>query len=352
MSKPVILYFHHVNASFVRKDVALLKKHYRVKPFYFHTKKNWLIPWLLVRQFFFLLFNIWNSKVLITQFGGYHSLLPSLFARLFGKKALVILGGSDCVSFPSINYGHFNKTMYGLVTKWSYLMADHLAPVHKSLVEGPYTYTQDDYPQQGYKFFVPGVKADYSVLAYGYDPAMFFSAEEKTPNSFLMVGYLNAPNYYRKGVDMIFKLANHFPTFTFTIVGATPDMTYPDPVPDNVKIYTSVPYEELQKMYAEHEFYLMLSICEGFPSAICEAMLCECIPIGSDVAAIPEIIGDTGFVLKHKNEQEMVDLVEKALQSDRAKLRKAAREKIIRDYPINNRDRLIELTDRLVQEVK
>lgn len=349
MKKPLLLYIHNVNTSFVRKDVALLEKHYTLKKFYFDAKKKPLIPFTLLRQFFFLLFNIWTAKVLVTQFGGYHSWLPGVFGRLFRRKSLIILGGSDCVSFPSINYGNFNKKAYGAFTRWSYRLTDHLVPVHKSLVEGPYTYTSDDFPQQGYKYFVPQVKADFTVLAYGYDPDMFYSAEEKIPNSFLMVGYLNAPNYYRKGVDMIFKLANHYPDFTFTIVGASPEMKYPDPIPANVTIHNSVPYEQLQEISANHEFYLMLSLCEGFPSAICEGMLCECIPIGSDVAAIPEIIGDTGFVLKRKDEQMMIDLIEEALKSDRSALRKAARAKIMRDYPIDNRDKLIETIERVCQ---
>lgn len=350
MKKPVLLYFHHVNTSFIRKDLALLEKHYKIKKFYFKTSANWMVPFLLIRQYFFLLWNIWTARVIVTQFGGYHSWLPGVFGRIFGKKSLIVQGGSDCVSFPSIGYGNFNKKLFGLFTKWSYLLTDHFVPVHKSLVEGPYTYTTDDYPQQGYKYFVPNAKAGYTELAYGYDPEMFHDVKENViPDSFLMVGYLTRPNYYRKGVDMIFKVAPHFPDSTFTIVGADPKLDFPDPVPENVQVINSVPYEELQRIYASHEFYLMLSICEGFPSAICEGMLCGCIPIGSDVAAIPEIIGDTGFILEHKDLDQLIVLLKKAMQSDRVKLRKAAREKIMHDYPIDNRDHLIDVIEGVVE---
>ena len=48
---------------------------------------------------------------------------------------------------------------------------------------------------------------------------------------------------------------------------------------------------------------------EGFPNALCEAMLCGCIPIGSNVASIPHIIGDKGYILKQKNEILLQNLI-------------------------------------------
>lgn len=58
--------------------------------------------------------------------------------------------------------------------------------------------------------------------------------------------------------------------------------------------------EALVQLYNTHEFYLQLSSSEGFPNALGEAMACGCIPIGSAVGAIPEILGDTGLLLKRK----------------------------------------------------
>ena len=35
--------------------------------------------------------------------------LPILFSKIFFKKSIVVAGGTDCVSFPSIGYGNFSN---------------------------------------------------------------------------------------------------------------------------------------------------------------------------------------------------------------------------------------------------
>jgi glycosyltransferase involved in cell wall biosynthesis len=72
-----------------------------------------------------------------------------------------------------------------------------------------------------------------------------------------------------------------------------------------VTVAGKIEYHKLVELYNRHEFYLQLSVAEGFPNTLCEAMLCGCIPIGSNVFSIPKIIGDTGFVLKHRNMDEL-----------------------------------------------
>ncbi|WP_332911264.1 glycosyltransferase [Algoriphagus boritolerans] len=66
---------------------------------------------------------------------------------------------------------------------------------------------------------------------------------------------------------------------------------------------------ELLKQYNTHQFYLQLSTSEGFPNALGEAMACGCVPIGSAVGAIPEIIDKTGFLLFRKEINELEALI-------------------------------------------
>jgi len=347
--KPKILYFYPVSISFVRNDIALLSKHFEVKIFSFRPSKKILTPFVFIKQFFYLLFNIRGTSIVISQFAAYHSFLPNLFAVITKKTSLIVLGGTECVSFPSINYGNFNRHLLGLFTKWSLMLSKHLSPVHESLVLSDYTYTDKDFPKQGYKYFCPELKTPHTTICYGYNPTQFFKTSDSKTNSFITVGQMNAPNYYRKGVDLIFEMAKRFPTCTFTIVGNTPKMKYPS-VPPNVTLISFVPYDELKDYYSSHKFYFQLSICEGFPSAICEAMLCECIPIGSDVAAIPEIIGDTGYILKKRDENELEKLISLALSSKKENLGLKARERIIDRYPPTEREKLVNLVNKLISD--
>lgn len=170
---------------------------------------------------------------------------------------------------------------------------------------------------------------------------------QKAPGSFIIAAQMNVPNFQRKGIDLIFEIADRFPQCKFTILGNTPAVKY-ERVPPNVKLYGFIPYEELPGFYARHRFYLQLSIWEGFPSAPCEAMLCECVPIASSVAALPEIVGDTGFILQTKDADYLKQLMDTALASDQVALGLRARRRIMNSYPTSERRKLLDLVEQMV----
>ena len=342
-----IIYVHPKLVSFVKNDIELLKKYYLIRIFSFSPARKIFTPLHFISQFFFLIFNIFGSSIIICQFGGYHSFLPVIFSKIFRIPVLVVLGGTDCASFPSIGFGNFNRILQGWFTYKSLKYATHLCPVHESLVMCNYTYTDDDFPKQGYKYFYPGIITPHTTIYYGYDSKLFFRNIEKSPDSFITVAKLNKPNFYRKGIDMIFEMAKRFPDCKFTIVGNTKTMRY-DYVPENVTLSSFIPYEELKTVYSKHEFYFQLSIHEGFPSAPCEAMLCECIPIVSDVAALHEIAGDCGFILKKKDPDLLEEIIRTALNSDKKYLGEKARRRIIEKFPPGEREKFIELISTLI----
>ena len=114
MDKKKVLYIHSLNTSFVRKDIGLLKANFITKKSFFNPNKKPLVPFQFIKQFFFLLFNIWGSNIVIVQFAGYQSFLPAFFSKRYRKPCLIVLGGTDCVSFPSINYGNFIRSNWCL----------------------------------------------------------------------------------------------------------------------------------------------------------------------------------------------------------------------------------------------
>jgi len=92
------------------------------------------------------------------------------------------------------------------------------------------------------------------------------------------------------------------------------------------------------------EFYVQFSASEGFPNSICEAMLLECIPIGSCVGAMPEIIGDTGLVVSTNDLGLITKKITELMHLDsstRKLMGRAARNRIVENYPLERRSRLL-----------
>ncbi len=86
----------------------------------------------------------------------------------------------------------------------------------------------------------------------------------------------------------------------------------------------------------DSKVYCQLSLREGLPNAICEAMLCECIPIGTDVQGIGTAIGDTGFYVPFGNIKATSEVIEKSLNSVNGK---KARERIKTMFPEEFREK-------------
>lgn len=353
MSPKILLFYPH-RSSFIKKDIEILSEQFDVIESSFAVKKKIHTPFLLLKQFFFLLANILKADLVILEFAGYHSFLPSLFATIFNKPSLIIVGGMDCVSFPSIHYGNFNKKLLGIFTKWSYHLTSHIAPKHESLLISEYTYQKDDFPKQGIQYFCPQLKKPFTIIHNGYDSEKWYRKTEKRKNSFISVsGGFEYPFQVKlKGIDLILEVAQYFPQCEFTIIGIPENMQgqFTSSIPEksglhsvqhqtsNIIFLPPQPNEKLIDFYSQSEFYLQLSMAEGFPNALSEAMLCECIPIGSNVFSIPEIIADTGFILKEKNIGLLKKIIEDAIVCDKLSLAKKARQRILENYSLEKRE--------------
>ena len=91
------------------------------------------------------------------------------------------------------------------------------------------------------------------------------------------------------------------------------------------------------RVYRQSQFYLQLSYSEGFPNALAESMLCGCIPIGSNVGEISKIIGDTGFILAHKDLALLHNLISTLKEKDLESLRKASTQRVKNKFNYNLR---------------
>ena len=303
--KIIHIYLH--NSSFIKKDANIFSEIGELENYEFKIKSKLQLPLSFLSQLLFLFTSGWKTDVFIVQFSGYHALLPTLFARLTGKKSIIISGGTDCVSFPGIGYGYFNKPILKTFTKWSYQLCHHILPKHESLWFCDYHYDATEPSAQGIKAFIPKLKTPHTVITNGYDPEQWPLLNlERKKNSFITLsGAFEYPFQVQlKGIDLILEVAPHFPECTFTIAGV-PSHIQLNIQSDNIAVLPPIPHHQLAALFNTYEYYIQLSMAEGFPNALCEAMLCGCTPIVSDVFSMPEIVSDINFVLPVKNKTQL-----------------------------------------------
>jgi glycosyltransferase involved in cell wall biosynthesis len=335
-----ILYCYPQPSTFILKDIELLRTEYEVTPFLFSVKNKFKVPFQFIRQFFFLLTHLRKSQIIICHFAGYASFLPAIFGKLFNKPCFIIVAGNDAACFPDFNYGNYTKNLLGKFTGWSLQLAKCILPVHESLVFQEYDYYSGGQPAQGYTYFSPKTKKNpFFPLYYGYDPDYFHLIELsiRQPNSFVTIGNLSDTYAFkRKGFDLIIELAKKFPQYTFTFIGWDGITQYN--LPKNIELLKFMPQQEIVKILNTRTYYFQLSIMEGFPNALAEAMLCGCIPIGSNVSGIPFIIGETGYLLKKHELHDLVKLIEQVtITKDSTKSPLKSRNRIVQNFTLNHR---------------
>jgi len=344
--KDKILYIFPEYSAFIAKDTAFLSRNYDVvTPSHGWANKR-QTPLNFIRQFIFLSRHLRGAKAVFVMFGGYWSFLPALAGKISGIPVYIIPGGTDCVSFPSLNYGSLRKPLMRTFIRWSFTLCTELLPVDDSLVRSDYSYFENhDYPEQGYKYFFPGIFTPYRVIYNGFDPDYFdCSRSVRKPKSFIVVAQVTGMTRVRvKGIDQVLFLAEQFADCIFTIIGVSDNVVRQlGKIPPNVTIYPFLPQERFKSYLSESEFVLQLSVSEGFPNALCEAMLCGCIPVGSTVGAIPRIIDDTGYLIGSSNKDYLLERFTEIITTDsvtRLRLGEKARERIISNFHISQREK-------------
>ncbi|MCX6233239.1 MAG: glycosyltransferase family 4 protein [Bacteroidetes bacterium] len=342
-----IVYISPVQSTFVTKDINLLSGRFTLLNPKHPWNNKFLTPLVFIMQAFFLLRHQFSIKAIFIMFAGYWSLLPTLWGRLFNKPVYIILGGTECVSFPSIDYGSLRKPFLRMVIKWSFQYCKCLLPVDESQVKSENTYYEGvDSQTQGFKYFFPKLSTPYKVIHNGFDITFWKRdpTQVKNHGTFITVAYINnSAGIKLKGIDLIMQLTVMFPENKFIIIGIDPKIRNEFiGIPSNLTLYNSMSPEKIRGFLAECEFYLQLSISEGFPNSLCEAMLCECIPIGSKVGGIPFIIGKSGVIISRRDESiiesEIINLLNLE-EKERKKLGREARKRIVENFAIDKREK-------------
>lgn len=346
-----ILYVKSRDSTFIRLDEEILEKNFDVIKFRIRSRGRIQYFLSIIGLSFFLPVRLFSVNIVFTRFADWHTALLAFFCGIYKRKLIIVVGGYDVANMPEYNYGAFTSKFRGWCVRYSLRNADYLLPNNPRLIDYTNAYAFSEPRKGGIRHFVPRIKGTIIVIYNGYKTA-FWTYDEELPkeNIALTVAYVNDYRFYKlKGIDDFIEVARQIPDYKFVIIGLSEMKAkeFEKSIPENLTLISEMDQEELLGFYQKAKVFCLFSVTEGMPNVLCEAMLCNCIPVCSDVTFMPEIVGDAGFVNKRKEINEMKDNVKKAFEAGE-ELGIKARTRIVENYSIKRREKeLLQLIDSI-----
>ena len=316
-------------SSFIKADLKILKRHFDVKAIQWTRTRD-------IKNMLRIMWCIFRTDLSFTWFAGGHAARVVFFSKLFRKKSIVVVGGYEVANVPEINYGLMTSPKSARRVKYVLENADKVLTVDDSLKMEAINNAR-----------VGG--ENIITVPTGYDTEKWKVKGEKEDLT-ISVSVGDTWNRARlKGLDVFVESAKFLPEINFMVIGiqgeALEKLQYI--APPNVDFVNPLPQDELISYYQRAKVYCQLSMREGLPNALCEAMLCECVPVGTNRYGIPTAIGDTGFYVHHGDPKATAGAIKEALRSEKGK---EARERIKKMFPIARREK--EIVDIISQILK
>ena len=225
------------------------------------------------------------------------------------KKSVLIVGGYDAIVDKQFKHGLFyKKGLRTAVAKLNYRFAQEIWVVHNTLEFGCQQAYFDNGIISGIRNIIKQDTLNIKEVPTGYDSKFWKNIKKQKSNSVVTVAFFNSKRVLDiKGVSLFNEIAKRIPSYNFTIVGED-GIKISDYIElsRNVNVMGVKTQTQLREIYSNHRYYFQGSRLEGLPNSLCEAMLCECTPIGSEYFGIPHVIGETGLIFTKSNPLETV----------------------------------------------
>jgi len=316
MAKILFIYKH--NRSFVDRDFTILSKRHEVTAFKFSFK-----------HMFRLYRELKKCDIVYVWFASYHAYITS---KLTNKPIVVAVGGYDASDIKS--YGMFSSYFRKKIVRSIYKRATKIFPVDNSLANALATYAPETIPKT-------------MTIPTGYD-FHYFKPKGEKENIVITVCFVDKTNLWRKGLNTLIDVAREISDVPFYIIGKVADNVRNSikNLPENVILTDWVSDEELLKMYQKAKVFTLLSKHEGLPNVLCEAMLCNCIPVTTGVCGIPNAQGTIGYYVGYGKKDDIIVAIKKALQQETTN---EGRDRIKELFNVEKREREL---NKLIGEVK
>lgn len=319
-----ILFVHTKLSTFVKIDLEILHAVHQVRALHFrrHRLRHFACDlWQALRGI------LWADAVLC-WFGSYQAFLTFLPARLCGRKCIVIASGYDVANEPELHYGGLRSGLRRWLGLWAFRWAHQVLAVS--------AFSAQEAMQNAR---VPPAKL--RVIHHGVDAQMFCPSQDVSTarQGVLTVGIVESVNLSVKGLSLFVEAARHLPNVPFILVGPWQDgaiATLKALAPPNVHFVGGLFGHDLVQCMATAKVYAQLSAYEAFGMAVAEAMLCGCVPVVSDRGALPEVVGELGFIVPYGDIAATTQAIRQALQSD-VDMHRRCRQRIVEHFSLQAR---------------
>lgn len=316
MPRLKIFFTSTISATFVREDLRLLEKFYDLDLL---IASGPLAPLRFIPR-------VIRSDVTYTWLASVYAFFVVALGRMFGKRTILVVGGADVAKLPEMRYGIWLSPWKAPFVGWAIRHAHRVLVVDPSL--------QRDAVQLA-KYGGENIEC----VPTGYDATLWKPSGAKEPSVLTVAGCNDIWKMRVKGIDVLFDAARRLPQVPFLVVGFAPSLLEDQrgAAPANVTLMGRVDQPELLAHYRRAAVYCQPSIREGLPNSLCEAMLCECVPVGTRAGGIPTAIGDHGFLVPYGDPGLLAEAIENALRLP-ADAGRSGREYIARTFTLERRE--------------
>ena len=316
MKSPKLLIVTNSNYEFAKEDYKILSKSFETSYFVFDYKD--------IKTYFKLL-KIYNYDIVYCWLAHYHSFFALFLSKIFRKRFVLHIGGHEVADIKEVGYGYRSKLIRYYAIKYSIEFADKVICANHKLKNKLLNI---------YKIASNKV----IIIEHGFSFGKWQVKSRNKKENTIITAITEVNSLRRliiKGIPLFIEVARIMPEYKFVIVGINRDklLEYIDDLPHNLIIYGFMDQENLKKYYSKSKIYCQFSVSEGFGMALCEAMLCDCIPIVTNVGIMPEIIGNSGYVLEQRNAIDARNAINVAMYDNKSNPRK----EITQKYDIRKR---------------
>ena len=252
-------------------------------------RKHWEVEHLLARgpgALASIALGVRRNDIVYTWFASTYSAAAVASAHAFGRRSVITVGGADVAGIADIGYGIWISPWKSRLVSYALKSADRVLAVDPYLKE-------EGARRAGYD------GRNIEVLPTGFDPAFWSPGGEKTESVLTVAVCDSRARLGVKGINLLIQAATALPGTRFTIVGIDEPYagTLRASAPANVEIRGRVSRDDLLALYRKSKVYCQPSRFEGLPNAVCEAMLCGCVPVCTDVGGMRTPVSGHGILV-------------------------------------------------------